>query len=107
MVRFLMDVGWLAEAKQELDRLVKDFPDPNLKERAASARQFIVQAEALERRTEIDVCKRAQQYDRAAKLLKSFTDKAIPTQLLVEVREIERRDQQQRRCRSGHGGRPA
>jgi pimeloyl-ACP methyl ester carboxylesterase len=96
VVRFLMDVGWLAEAKQELDRLVKDFPDPNLKERAASARQFIIQAEALERRGEIDVSKRAQQYDRAAKLLKSFNDNAIPTQLLVEVREIERRDQQQR-----------
>ena len=62
VVRFLMDVGWLAEAKQELDRLVKDFPDPNLKERAAIARQFIVQAEALKRRTDIDVCKRAQQY---------------------------------------------
>ena len=96
VVRFLMDVGWLPEAKQELDRLAKDFPDPNLKERAASARQFIIQTEALERRTEIDARKRAQQYDGAAKLLKSFTDKAIPTQLLVEVREIERRYEQQR-----------
>jgi pimeloyl-ACP methyl ester carboxylesterase len=95
-VRFLMDVGWLPEAKQELDRLVKDFRDPNLKERAASARQFIVQSEALERRSEIDVSKKAQQYDRAAKLLKSFTDKAISTQLLVEIREIERRQDQQR-----------
>ena len=95
VVRFLMDVGWLAEAKQELDRLVKDFPDPNLKERAASARQFIVQAESLERRTDFDVCKRAQQYDRAMKLLKSFTDKALPTQLLVEIRDLERRDQHQ------------
>ena len=42
------------------------------------------------------MCKRAQQYDRATKLLKSFTDKAIPTQLLVEIRELERRHQQQR-----------
>ena len=39
VVRFLMDVGWRIEAKQELDRLVKDFPSTELKERAAIARR--------------------------------------------------------------------
>jgi len=96
VVRFLMDVGWHAEAKKELDRLVNDFPRPDLKERAANARLYIVGAEAAERRHEIDVYTRAQQPGRVASLLKSFTEKGIPTQLLVEIREIERRAQQQR-----------
>lgn len=96
VVRFLMDVGWRAEAKQELDRLVKDFPTADLKERAAIARQYIQQLDAEKRRSEIDVCRKAQQYQRAAELIKSFNEKGIPTQLVVEVREIERHDLQQR-----------
>ena len=108
VVRFLMDVGWLAEAKQELDRLVKDFPDPNLKERAASAR---LSSSCKPRRCSAapisTLCKRAQQYDRATKLLKSFTDKVPPTQLLVEIRDLERRDQQQHAADLGAGGRAA
>ena len=96
VVRFLMDVGWRAEATLELDRLVKDFPSPELKERAAIARQYLQQLEAEKRRSEIDVFRKAQQYHRVAELVKSFNEKGIPTQLLVEVREIERHDQQQR-----------
>ena len=40
--------------------------------------------------------RKAQQYHRAAELVKSFNEKGIPTELLVEVREIERRDLSQR-----------
>ena len=96
VVRFLMDVGWPAEAQKELDRLVKDFPSPELKERAAIARQYLLQLEATKRRSEIDVSRKAQQYHRTAELIKSFNEKGIPTELLVEVREIERRDLSQR-----------
>ncbi len=32
VVRFLIDVGWRNEAKQEIDRLINDFPDSDLKE---------------------------------------------------------------------------
>jgi pimeloyl-ACP methyl ester carboxylesterase len=96
VVRFLMDVGWPAEAKKELDRLVKDFPSQELKERAAIARQYLVQLEAVRRRSEIDVSRKAQQFHRSAELVKSFTEKGISTELLVEVREIERRDLSQR-----------
>jgi pimeloyl-ACP methyl ester carboxylesterase len=96
VVRFLMDVGWRTEAKQELDRLVKDFPSTELKERAAIARQYLIQLDATNRRSEIDVSRKAQQYHRAAELVKSFNEKGIPTELLVEVREIERRDLSQR-----------
>jgi pimeloyl-ACP methyl ester carboxylesterase len=96
VVRFLMDVGWYPEAKKELDRLIHDFPQTDLSERAASARIFIVQAEATQRRSEIDLARKSQQYRHVADLLKSFKEKGIPTELLVEVREIERRDEQQR-----------
>jgi pimeloyl-ACP methyl ester carboxylesterase len=96
VVRFLMDVGWRAEAKQELDRLIQDFPAPELKERVASARQYLLQLDAESRRTEVDVRRRALQYRRAAELLKSLNEKGVPTPLLVEVRDIERRDFQQR-----------
>ncbi len=95
VVRFLMDVGWRKEAKQELDRLVKDFPSPELKERAAVAGGYLQQLDADKRRSEIDVSRKAQQYHRVAELLKSFNEKGTPTQLLVEVREIERHDLQQ------------
>ncbi len=95
VVRFLMDAGWYPEAREELDRLIQDFPKTDLSERAARARVFIVQAEATQRRSEMDVRRKAQQYQAVARLLKTFKDKEISTELQVDVREIERRDQQQ------------
>ena len=75
----------------------KTFPTPDLKERAASRTTVSCSSSRRKNaRSEIDVSRKAQQYHRAAKLVKSFNEKGIPTQLLVEVREIERRDQQQR-----------
>ncbi len=94
-VRFLMDVGWHAEAEQFLDRLVRDFPGADLKERAENARRFIHQAEAQERRFQIDVSRKAQQFDRVAKLLKSLGGKGNPTELQIEARELERQQEQQ------------
>ena len=72
VVRFMMDMGWNAEARKELDRLVRDFPQADLKERAENARQFIMQAEASDRRGEVAQRRKAQQYSRAAELLKTF-----------------------------------
>jgi len=95
VVRFLMDMGWHAEAKQELARLAADFPQADLKERTANAQLFILQSEAVERRSAIDVSRQAQQYQRVATLLKSFKEKGIPTELQIEVREIERLQDQQ------------
>src|SRR5262249_21756592 len=62
VVRFLMDVGWYAEVRREIDRLIKDFPNTDLSERAANARLFIVSADATQRRSEIDLRRKAQQY---------------------------------------------
>lgn len=96
VARFLMGAGWYAEAKEELDRLVKDFPDDDLKARVDSARQFIIQAEATQRRSEVDVRLRAQQFKAVDGLLKTFSDNAINTDLQVQVRDIQRRIEEQR-----------
>ena len=96
VVRFLMDIGWNAEAKKELDRLVRDFPQPDLKERSESARTFILQGEATDRRAEMMQSRKAQQFKRAAALLKTFREKGVPTELQLEAREMERHDEQQR-----------
>jgi dienelactone hydrolase len=95
VVRFLIDAGWYREARQELDRLIQDFPKTELSERAASARVFITQAEAAQRRSEVDLRRRAQQYQAVGRLLKTFQDKDIATEIQVDARELERRDQQQ------------
>jgi pimeloyl-ACP methyl ester carboxylesterase len=95
VVRFLMDIGWNVEARKELDRLVRDFPQADLKERAENARQFILQGEAQERRATVAQRRKAQQYRGAAELLKTFSDKNVPVELQLEARDIERQDQQQ------------
>ena len=90
-----MDAGWYPEAREELDRVIQDFPKTDLSERATGARVFIVQAEATQRRSEVDLRRKAQQYQAVARLLKTFQDKDISSEIQVEVREIERHDLQQ------------
>ncbi|MDG3004302.1 PHB depolymerase family esterase [Paludisphaera mucosa] len=98
VVRFLMGAGWYPEARSELDRLIKDFPNSDLSERASNARQFIVQAEATQRRSDVDAMRRAQQFKAAAALLKTFDDKEIGTELQIEARDLARRDEDQRQA---------
>jgi pimeloyl-ACP methyl ester carboxylesterase len=96
VVRFLMDVGWYPEVKRELDRLIQDFPKSDLSERAAGARIHIVNAEATQRRSEIELRRKAQQFQAVSRLLKTFDEKGINTPLQLEVREIARRDAHER-----------
>jgi len=96
VVRFLMDAGYYPEARQELDRIMHDFPKTDLSERAAGAKGYIIQAQATQRRAEVEVRRKAQQYRQAAAMLRSFTDKEIATELLLEIRDVIRRDDEQR-----------
>ncbi len=96
VVRYLMGAGWYPEAREELDQLIKEFPASDLADRAASARSFIIQAEANQRRAEVDVRRRALQPEGARALLKTFGDKEIGTDIQVEVRDVIRRDDDQR-----------
>ncbi len=50
VVRFLMDAGYYPEAREELDRIIHDFPRTDLSERAAAARGYIIQAQSNQRR---------------------------------------------------------
>jgi pimeloyl-ACP methyl ester carboxylesterase len=95
VVRFLMDAGWYTEAREELDRIIQDFPKTELGQRAAGARVFIVQAEATQRRSELDMRRKAQQYLAVSRLLKTFHEKDISVELQVDIREIQRHDLQQ------------
>ena len=72
VVRFLMDAGWYPEAKQELERVIHDFPNTDLSERARGARAFLVQAEATGRRSEIEVRKNAHQFRHVDALLEEL-----------------------------------
>lgn len=98
VVRYLMGAGWYAEARGELDQLIKDFPDGDLAERAANARQFIIQADANQRRADVDVFRRAKRFKAAADLLKTFDDPDIGTDLQVEARDQMRREAEQRQA---------
>jgi pimeloyl-ACP methyl ester carboxylesterase len=96
VVRFLMDAGYYPEAKEELDRIIHDFPKTDLSERAATAKAYIIQAQSTQRRAEIDVRRKAQQYRQASSMLRSFTEKEASTELFLEIREAIRREDEQR-----------
>lgn len=95
VVRFFMNAGWYLEARKGLDQLIKDFPKTDLAERAAGAKLYMIQAEANSRRAEVEVLRKARQYKKAAALLKTFTEKEIGTETLIEVRDQLRREEDQ------------
>lgn len=98
VIRFLMDAGWYPEARAELERVIKDFPGADLAQRAAGALVYITQAEATQRRAEMDLRQRAQQFQAVRRLLETFQAKDIDAALLVDVREVQRRDLQQQQA---------
>ena len=65
VVRFLMDAGWYPEARAELDQHDQRFPQDRPERAGRRGAAFIVQAEATQRRAEIDVRRKAQQYHQA------------------------------------------
>ena len=91
-----MDVGWHAEAKKELDRLVRDFPASRPegagRERAAvhppgrGRGAAVRDRRAAARRSSISAWRSCSRHS---------TKKGSPTELQIEVREIERHDEQQ------------
>jgi pimeloyl-ACP methyl ester carboxylesterase len=95
-VRFEIEAGWYPEARAGLDALIRDFPKSELSERAAGARTFLIQAAASQRRAEIDVRRRAQQYHKADELLKSLTEKELASEFLVGVRDLIRKGDETR-----------
>jgi pimeloyl-ACP methyl ester carboxylesterase len=95
-VRFEIEAGWYPEAREGLDDLVRDFPKSELSERAAGARTYLIQAAASQRRAEIDVRRRAQQYQKARELLESLTEKELSPEFTAEARDLIRKDDETR-----------
>ena len=93
-----MDVGWYGSSRAR--SLDQDFPNSDLSERAANARLFIVNAEAL--MIGDRPAARLSNTGRSS-LLKSFNDKGISTQLRSRSARSAATSSKTRRTR--HGGR--
>jgi dienelactone hydrolase len=91
VARFLIQAEWYDEARDELERIGRDFPDDaDLRERIAVAQATVAQLRAAAIRSEIDRCRAAQQPKRAASLLKSFPTKDVSSDLAAQVAELSR-----------------
>ena len=85
---FLIQARWFAEARRELNSLLRDFPEePGLKETIESAQVVVSRLEAVERKAEIDIARKAQQYTEVQNRLKSFPSKDVSSDILVGVRD--------------------
>ncbi len=93
---FLIGAKWYAEAKKELDALAKDFPDePGLRETLSNASVVVSRLEAVERKADIEVARRAQQFQSVMSRLKEFPTKDVSSDVLVEVRDQLRKEEAQ------------
>ena len=91
VARFLIQAGWYAEARAELDRILKTFrDDPDLRERVALARASVGALEAAQIKTDIDRLKLARQPREAAALLHGFPTKDVALDLETLVHERQR-----------------
>ena len=91
VARFLIQAGWYAEARAELDQIVRDFPsDADLRDRIAAARASVVQLEAGRTKVTIDRCRAVGQPKKAAALIKTFPTSDVAPELLAQVRDLER-----------------
>lgn len=101
--QFLIQARWYAEARAELDRLAKDFPDSA--DAARNAQQELRALEAAQALAEIDRMTRAQQPRAALAALRAFpVDGATPEQL-VEVRTRLRTEEDRQETLRGHAER--
>jgi len=92
VARFLIQAEWYAEARQELDRILADFPDDaDLRDRVSTARTSVVQLETVQMKAAIDRCRLAQQPRESASLLKTFPTKDVAADLLAQVQELQRK----------------
>lgn len=91
--RFLIEAGWYDEAIAEIDRLLRDFTDPDVRDRARRARDSvrILRAESLL----IDVQNRlqARRPHAALEILKTFPSEGLTPELLDRAKTLLRERQ--------------
>jgi len=96
VARFLIQAEWYDEARAELDRILKDFPDDaDLRDRVGAARASVVQLEAAKTKADIDRGRVANRPREASALLKTFPMKDVSAELESQVRELRRADEAQ------------
>jgi predicted esterase len=91
--RFLLQAEWFPEARAELDRLAKDFPDQA--EKAADVKRLVDGLEAAQLLAEIKVRDRAQQPREVLSRLRAFPTNGAASDVVVEVRNLLRRAEAQ------------
>ncbi|MFO0957029.1 MAG: alpha/beta hydrolase [Isosphaeraceae bacterium] len=84
VIQFMIQAGWYAEAREELDRLAKDFADAG--ELARGAQLSVVALEAARDLREIDRALQARQPKTALLRLRSFQVEGVEPDVLGEVR---------------------
>jgi pimeloyl-ACP methyl ester carboxylesterase len=96
--QFLIQAEWYPEALADLDRLVKDFPEPGLRQRVDAAKAMIRELQARQAFAEIDRARKAQQTTSLLARLKGFPTEGAPADVLVAVREQLRQEETQARA---------
>jgi dienelactone hydrolase len=96
VTRWLIQAEWYPEALSALDGLLKDFPDdPGMKERVADTRRSILELEARKTLAEVAVRRKANQPGEVAARLRSIPTEGIPKEILEEVRDQRKKDDEQ------------
>ena len=93
--RWLIQAEWYPEARAELDRIARDFPDPELAKTIAAVRGQVNDLEAQARLTDAEVRRTARQPKAAAELLSKAPTEGVRADLLVSIREQARAAERQ------------
>jgi predicted esterase len=92
---FLIQAEWYPEALTELNKLLKDFSEPELREQLDVVRQSIQQLAAEQAQSEVDIRRKAEQPKEVLARLKAFPTEGVPSALLVKVRDQLREEETQ------------
>ncbi len=96
VTRWLIQAEWYPEAMDALDGLLKDFPnDANMRDRVADTRRLVLELEARQNLEEVAVRRKALQPVEVLGRLRSIPNKDLPKDILDEVRDQIRKDEDQ------------
>lgn len=93
VVRWLIQAEWYKEAREEIARIGKDFPDDtDLRERLDVAASSVSQLESLQLKAVIDRMRKAQQPRAVTARLRAFPEKDVSADVLAQIDEARRAD---------------
>lgn len=85
---FLIQAGWYPEARAELDRIARDFPE--LADRVATVRRIVDESDSRDRLAEIEVRRRAGQPREVLARLRTFPTAGAAPEVVTAVRDALR-----------------